>query len=106
MTEENIDQCPECASWNVVVNEMKKQIVCRDCGGIFTIGHAGANAAVDVKVTSSSPVTRQKAAESKPAKKASSKKKPAKAAKKAKASKKAKPAKSAQSKKSKKGKKK
>ena len=101
MAEENIDQCPECASWNVVVNEMKKQIVCRDCGGIFTIGQAGATAAIDVKVMPSDvkTITKHKAASSKPAKKASAKKKPKKSIK-------SKAKKGAQGKKSKKGKRK
>jgi ribosomal protein S27E len=102
MGEDDGQQCPECASWNVVVNEMKKQIVCKDCGGIFSTT-AGKLTAVDMKIVSSKIGVKTKAAaKAKPAK--SAKRKAARAAKPAK--KKAKPAKSAQGKKPKKGKKK
>jgi transcription initiation factor TFIIIB Brf1 subunit/transcription initiation factor TFIIB len=38
MTKEKIikkNECPECGSNNVLFNEKKQQIVCRDCGAIF-----------------------------------------------------------------------
>ena len=30
-----IKECPECASTNIVYNEAKQQIICKDCGMIF-----------------------------------------------------------------------
>lgn len=31
-----VDKCPECGSENVIFNEKKKQIICKDCNGIFS----------------------------------------------------------------------
>jgi len=30
-----MDECPDCASTNIVKNEQREQIICRDCGLIF-----------------------------------------------------------------------
>jgi transcription initiation factor TFIIIB Brf1 subunit/transcription initiation factor TFIIB len=30
-----IKRCPECASTNIIHNEKKQQVICRDCGLIF-----------------------------------------------------------------------
>ena len=30
-----VKECPECASRNIVYNEKKQQVICRDCGLIF-----------------------------------------------------------------------
>jgi len=30
-----IKECPECASINIVYNESKQQVICKDCGLIY-----------------------------------------------------------------------
>ncbi len=30
-----VKECPECASMNVVYNESKEQVICKDCGLIY-----------------------------------------------------------------------
>ena len=30
-----IKECPECASINIVYNETKQQVICKDCGLIY-----------------------------------------------------------------------
>ena len=30
-----VEECPECASTNIIYNEKKQQVICRDCGMIF-----------------------------------------------------------------------
>ncbi len=30
-----VKECPECASMNIVYNEKKQQVICRDCGLIY-----------------------------------------------------------------------
>ncbi len=30
-----IKECPECASINIVYNDSKQQVICRDCGLIY-----------------------------------------------------------------------
>ncbi|MFH1053471.1 MAG: TFIIB-type zinc ribbon-containing protein [Candidatus Woesearchaeota archaeon] len=32
----NVDKCPECGSMNIVYSKSKVQIVCKECGGIFS----------------------------------------------------------------------
>ena len=60
---ENITECPDCASQNIVHGMMRDQIICRDCGLIFEPLAPAAKAA---------PVKKGKA--KKPAKKAKKKK--------------------------------
>ena len=31
-----VKQCPECGSSNIIFKQDKDQIVCKDCGGIFS----------------------------------------------------------------------
>jgi transcription initiation factor TFIIIB Brf1 subunit/transcription initiation factor TFIIB len=66
---ENITECPDCASQNIVHGMMRDQIICRDCGLIFEpLAPAAA-----VK-----PVPAKKGKAKKPAKKAKKKAKPSK----------------------------
>lgn len=30
-----VKECPECASMNIVYNESKQQVICKDCGVIY-----------------------------------------------------------------------
>ena len=30
-----VKECPECASTNILHNDKKQQVICRDCGMIF-----------------------------------------------------------------------
>ena len=30
-----VKECPECGSTNIIYNEKKQQVTCRDCGMIF-----------------------------------------------------------------------
>ena len=30
-----VKECPECASTNIIHNEKRQQVICRDCGMIF-----------------------------------------------------------------------
>jgi len=30
-----VKECPECASSNIIYNEKKQQVICRECGLIF-----------------------------------------------------------------------
>ena len=30
-----VKECPECASTNIIHNDKKQQVICRDCGMIF-----------------------------------------------------------------------
>ncbi|MDP7115704.1 MAG: hypothetical protein QF632_04295 [Candidatus Woesearchaeota archaeon] len=32
---ENIDECPDCASGNIVKKKSENQIICKDCGLIY-----------------------------------------------------------------------
>jgi len=73
---EDVNECPDCASQNIVHGMMRDQIICRDCGSIFE-PLAPAQKSVPKKVV-------------KPAKKAKTKSKPKKKAKPKKAKKKAK----------------
>mgnify|MGYP000014654836 CR=1 FL=1 len=38
-----MDECPDCASMNVVNSRMREQIICRDCGLIFEPFKEGIN---------------------------------------------------------------
>ena len=31
-----VTQCPECGSSNIHLSEIRKEIICRDCGSIFS----------------------------------------------------------------------
>jgi len=31
-----VDKCPECGSENIIYNDKKKQVICKDCNGIFS----------------------------------------------------------------------
>ena len=31
-----VKECPECASSNIIYNERKDEIICQDCGAIFS----------------------------------------------------------------------
>ncbi len=31
----DVKECPECASVNIIYNDKRQQVICRDCGMIF-----------------------------------------------------------------------
>jgi len=89
----DIKECPDCASQNLVYNEERQQVICRDCGLIyeplapemekkFEVSHGMAHVEARERIMI-------KVAEEKPRKKKSAKKKPKKKAAKKKAKKKA-----------------
>ncbi len=85
---QKMNECPDCASQNIVHSAMREQVICRDCGLVFE---------------PFTPVEKPVAARAPPAKKAKVKpkkaKKPAKKAKPKKAKARVKPAKKAKPKK-------
>lgn len=60
----DMNECPDCASTNVVYSKVEKGIICRDCGGVF-VGSVVAEKKAPPKVAKSAP----KKAAKKPAKK-------------------------------------
>lgn len=68
---ENITECPDCASQNIVHGMMRDQIICRDCGLIF-----------EPLAPAAKPAPAKKGKAKKPAKKAKKAKKKAKPTKK------------------------
>ncbi len=94
---QNISECPDCASENIVHSTMRDQVICKDCGLVFEpfaaierpAGAAHARKAKPSKAKKAKPKARKaKAKKAKPAKKARAKAKPAKKAKKSKSKKK------------------
>ncbi len=82
---QKMNECPDCASQNIVHSAMREQVICRDCGLVFE---------------PFTPVEKPVAARAPPAKKTKAKaKKPAKKAKPKKAKARVKPAKKAKPKK-------
>ena len=75
----DMTECPDCASTNIVCSEARQQLVCRDCGLIYTpFAPAPAVVALPPKLV-------QRAARAKPKRRAPKAKKAKKARKRAKA---------------------
>ena len=64
---ENITECPDCASQNIVHSAMRDQIICRDCGLVF-----------EPLAPAAKPAPVKAGKKAKPAKKAKKKAKPSK----------------------------
>ena len=64
---ENITECPDCASQNIVHSAMRDQIICRDCGLVF-----------EPLAPTAKPAPVKAGKKAKPAKKAKKKAKPSK----------------------------
>lgn len=84
----DIKECPDCASQNIVYNEERQQIICRDCGLIYEPltpeAEAKFESSHELMPRGETPEKIMiRLAEEKPKKKAARKKKPKKAKKKA-----------------------
>lgn len=64
-----LEECPDCASTNIIYSKVEKGIICRDCGGVF-IGNVVPEKKAPAKVAKAAP----KKAAKKPAKKSGKKK--------------------------------
>lgn len=64
----DMNECPDCASTNVVYSKVEKGIICRDCGGVF-VGSVVAEKKPAPKVIKAKPAPKKR-----PAKKAKGKK--------------------------------
>jgi len=88
-----IKECPDCASTNILHETFRDQVICRECGLIFEplAPPLKRTEAVEPRVTKKAPAAKPKKKAAKKAKKPAKKKakKPAKKAKKKKAKKKA-----------------
>jgi transcription initiation factor TFIIIB Brf1 subunit/transcription initiation factor TFIIB len=74
-----MQECPDCASPNVVFSEVREQLICRDCGLIFeplvTELEAKFERTHGLKLGASKAPKKAKKPKSKPAKKAKKRKK-------------------------------
>ncbi len=81
---QSINECPDCASENIVHSAMRDQVICKECGLVFepfTPVEAPATAVRPVVAKRAKPAKKAKAKKAKPARKAKPKPKKARKAK-------------------------